>query len=81
MLPFLQRNTPPPADLEVDPSGTDNQDNPNAGHEAAASEIIDAIHSKDAPRLAEALKDMFSMLENEPEETPEPHSYNAQKED
>lgn len=84
MLPFLKKDSPPPG-LEVkirEPDESDDQNDPEAAHQAAAQEILDAVHSKDAMRLADALKDMFNILDSEPHsEGPhiEPHSYDASK--
>lgn len=86
-MPFLKKDQVPPVGIEIqtsEPDGSEAQNDPDAGHLAAASEIMDAIHSKDVQRLADALKDMFSMLDSEPHEEGEhiePHSYDAQKED
>ena len=52
-----------------------------SGIEACASDLIDAIHSKDVKAAAAAIKSAFEILENEPEESEsEPHSFDAQNE-
>ncbi len=89
MLPFLKRKQEPATGLIIknrapdQPSESEDKDDPSAAHEACAKEIIQAIESKDAKRLAEALKDMYQILESGPEEEGEPaekHSYDAQNE-
>jgi len=63
---------------------SEDKDDPSAAHEACAHEIMKAIEAKDPKRLAEAIKDMFEILDSEPHEEgehtskPSPHSYEAQ---
>jgi hypothetical protein len=60
------------------------EDDPKAGHLAAANALISAVHSKDAQAVADALQDAFAMMDSEPHEEgphtnkPSPHSYDAQ---
>lgn len=60
------------------------EDNENAGLEACAQDLIDAIHSQDKRRAAAAMRDAFEILESEPHEeageAPSPHTYDAQNE-
>lgn len=87
MLPFLKREQSPPAGLNVKietPDASEDQDDPKAAHLACAHEILQAVKANSPERLAEALKDIFNILDSEPHEEGEhiePHSYEAQKED
>lgn len=64
-----------------DEKSEENQDDSSAAHSACAKEIISAIESKDATRLAEALKDMFNILDSEPhKEYDHKHDYDSQNE-
>lgn len=93
MLPFLKKKDASVAGLiiktrapDAAPKADENEekDDSSAAIEACASELVRAIHSRDAKAVAAALKDAFDILEATEEETPEeseapsPHSYDAQ---
>lgn len=90
MLPFLKNEKGGSiASLIVksrqpDESETQEKDSDSTGIEACAKDMISAIEMKDHKRLAEAMRDAFTILENQPHEEAEsvsPHTYDAQKED
>ncbi len=84
MLPFLKKRQPSAVGVIVkhrapDEKPEENQDDSQAAHNACAREIISAIEAKDESRLAEALKDIFNILDSEPHEEG-PHTYDHQNE-
>lgn len=93
MLPFLKNKTKQgEAGLTIKvriPDEQENQENSNEneGLEAAARDIISAVHMKNHTALAEALKAAFDICDSMPHEEgehtneTEPHSYEANKED
>jgi hypothetical protein len=85
LLPFLKKKQPASAGVIVQTRAPDekpeqDQDDSSAAIESCASELIRAVHSRDAKAMAAALKDAFDILESEPHEENdvEPHSYDAQ---
>lgn len=88
MLPFLKRkNEAGIAGIIVknrqpdEKPDSEDKDDPSAGIHACAQALINAVHSKDAKGVSEALKDAFAILDSEPHEEGEhisPHSYDAQ---
>lgn len=63
----------------------ENQEDKDAAIHACASDLIEAVHAKDIKRAAEAMRSAFEILEKMPhdeaEHKPEPHSYDAQREE
>lgn len=86
MLPFLKKSQPSAVGVIVkhrapDEKPEENQDDSQAAHNACAREIISAIEAKDESRLAEALKDIFNILDSEPhKEYDHKHDYDSQNE-
>ena len=84
MLPFLKRQKEPAAaglivKTRAPDESKEDQDDPSAAHEACASEILHAISANDPGRLAEALKDMFNILDSgDSEESDSKHDYDSQ---
>lgn len=90
MLPFLKnKDGGSLASLIVksrqpDEPETPENDSDSTGIEACAKDMISAIKSGDHKRLAEAMKDAFTILDAQPHEEGEhvePHSYEAQREE
>jgi hypothetical protein len=60
------------------------EDDPKAGHLAAAEALIAAVKSGHAQGVADALQDAFTMMDSEPHEEgehtnkPSPHTYDSQ---
>lgn len=86
-LPFLQKKKIAGVIISHrKPDEASQEQNPNddSGLEACASDLIDAIQSQDTKRAAAAIRAAFEVLESEEEdegdEAPEPHSYDAQNE-
>lgn len=50
--------------------GEDESDDSDAGLQSAASDLIEAIHSKDVKSVTEALKSFYELVDND-EEQPE----------
>lgn len=81
MLPFLQKkNQTGLLVTQRSPDGSnspvENQEPESDDIEACAQELIAAVHAKDAPAAARAIRDAFSILQSEPEsEEPSPHTY------
>lgn len=85
MLPFLNKKVQQAGVIVKERQPDEKpEEKDESGKEAAAKDLINAIHSKDHKAAAQALSDFFELSEMEPhEEGPhiEPHSYDAQKED
>lgn len=85
-MPFLKRNQDS-ANVGLivkhrapdESNESEDKDDPSAAHEACAREILSAVKSDDPKRLAEALQDLFNILDSEPHEEG-PHTYDAQNE-
>ena len=62
------------------PQNEPSEDNDSSAIEECASEILRAIKANDHKGLADALQDVFDILESQPHEEGghEPHSYDAQ---
>jgi hypothetical protein len=63
---------------------SEDKDDPKAGKKAAAQAIIHAVSSSNIEGLVDALEDFFEIADSEPHEEgphPEPHSYDASKEE
>lgn len=74
MLPFMKpkqqvgvivKNRTPDAPVGDD---TDNSSSANEGLEAAATDLIRAVHSKDIKQVADALRAAFEICDSEPHE-------------
>ena len=90
MLPFLKNKNVQSAGVvvktrEPDEKPEQDQYDSREGVKAAASALINAVHSKNVEAVADAIEDLIEMIQaagsDEKEEMPEPHSYEAQLED
>lgn len=88
MLPFLKKK-PQVAGIITkvrEPDSDKPQDSEeDQGLRACARDLIDAVHSQDEGRVASAIRAAFAICDSEPHEegehtneSPEPHSYDAQ---
>lgn len=62
------------------------KDDPKAAITACARALINAIHARDDKGTADAIEDILSVLDGKDDDeqgppAPEPHSYDAQKQD
>lgn len=84
MLPFLKSKQAPVAGLIIkqrSPDSEETHESDDSGIETCAQALISAVHSKDTKATAEALRDIFTILDAQPHEEGEhvePHSYDAQ---
>lgn len=62
----------------LSPAENDSETEQDQGLESCAEHLIRAVHSKDAPGVAEALRAAFEVLESAPHDEADPHSYDAQ---
>ena len=75
MLPFLKQKIQSPTIIEhrkpdqEEPSSEESQEsNDNEGLEAAASDLIDAVHNRDPKAAASAMRAAFELMESQPHE-------------
>ncbi len=72
MLPFLknkEKSSQPGVIIKTrapDEFDTEDQNDPDAAIEACAQDLINAIHAKDAKSVAQVIKDMFELADQEP---------------
>lgn len=81
MLPFLKNKHQQTGVIVQNRTPDEPKDSEDQGLMACAQDLIDAVHSKDAKRVASALKAAFEIADSEPHvegEHVEPHSYEAQ---
>lgn len=86
MLPFLKNKNAQNFGLIVKTRAPDEKPAEESSEdidsiEVCAQELVKAIHAKDSKAVAEALKDVFTILDSMPHEEGEhiePHSYDAQ---
>ncbi len=73
MLPFLSKNRPQSSLTIIDRKPDEGkEDSPDAGIEAAASDLINAIHSKDVKAVVSALRAVSELIEMPSDESIEP---------
>lgn len=80
MLPFQKNKQGQVAGIIMktrEPDNKEESDNSSA-IEACAKDLIEAVHSRDIKRVAEALQSAFEILENSEKSSVEPHSYDSQ---
>jgi len=84
LLPFLKQNARQTGVI-MQERNSDEQSTSDAGMTAAARDLHDALQTNDIKGIAAALKAAYELCESgssdEDQKTPEPHSYDAQKED
>ena len=83
MLPFQKNKTGQVAGIIMKTRSPDEDKEPNddsAAIDACAKDLIEAVHSRDTKRVAEAIKSAFEILESMPHEESDvsPHTYEAQ---
>lgn len=83
MLPFQKNKQGQVVGIIMKTREPDNKEENNNSHaiDACAKDLIDAIHTKDIKRVAEAIQSAFEILENSDnseKSSIEPHSYQAQ---
>ncbi len=69
---------------QPDEKPEEDQDDKDAAIHACASDLINAIHEKNIPAAADAIKSAFEILDSMPHEEGEhtsPHTYEDQKEE
>lgn len=76
MLPFLKNDKPQVGGISnviTRPSDNPEENQDDSGLHACASDLIDAVHSKDIPGAAAAMRAAFELLEQEPHDEADEH--------
>lgn len=81
MLPFLKNKERQVAGVIMKTRSSDEseeQDDSSAAIDACSRDLIDAIAANNVKLVSEAIKSAFDILQSMPEDSVEPHSYDAQ---
>ncbi len=84
LLPFLKNKQQQSGVIVQNRTPDEPKDSEDQGLMACAQDLIDAVHAKDAKRVASALKAAFEIADSEPHVEGEhldessPHTYEAQ---